>query len=355
MRVTLLKAVFFLLCLLCIARLHAVEIKKDRIKLILYENTGIFSIYYLEDKEKGKYVPFLVDKDPRTSFLSISIWNKIYKMGEGGDFIGRIELTADGARFIWVSRKLQVIQDFIIQGTQVKIVLVLFNISQSDQSVGARYLFDTHLGEKGGPHFITDTGIEISRETTISSRGSLAYWVSPLQKKSGSERIGMRVITRGSGVTPVDKVVFANWKRLDGSLWNYRTDDMRDFNDLPYSVNDSAVCHYYNPLVLKSGESRKIMTIIGNQSEPAPDTSEFVESVEPIEKDLPDITDIPDEDVVSDTRYPVDYSDIMNNMDSINKVIKDINQKINAGEMVSEAELDLFRKNIIEVEKIISQ
>ena len=120
-----------------------------------------------------------------------------------------------------------------------------------------------------------------------------------------------------------------------------RTDDMRDFNDLPYSVNDSAVCHFYNPQVLKKGESRKVVLIIGNRSEPAPDHSDIVESTE---KDQPE-----------DTSYPVDYSNVFNNIDSINKVIKDINLKINAGDLISDAELDAFRKNIIEVEKIISQ
>jgi len=355
MRVGVSRAVFFLLCFLCITRLNAVEIKKDRIKLILHENSGIFSLYYLEDKEKGKYIPFLLDKDPRTSFLSISLWNNIHRMGESGEFIERIELTADGARFIWISKKLEVIQDFIIQGTQVKIVLVLFNISQADQSVGVRYLFDTYFGEKAGPHFVTDTGIEINKETTIASIGSLAYWVSPLKKDTGNEKIGMRVLTRGSGVTPADKVIFANWKRLKESLWNYRTDDMRDFNDLPYSVNDSAVCHFYNPLVLKSGENRKIVIIIGNRSEPPPDYSELVDSTKPIKKDLLKETSTVVEDAGSNANYPVNYLDIMNNMDSINKVIKDINQKINAGEMVSAAEIDAFRKNIIEVEKIISQ
>ncbi|MBN1799019.1 MAG: hypothetical protein JW822_10600 [Spirochaetales bacterium] len=355
MRVCVSRVVFFLLCFLCMSRLNALEIKKDRIKLVLYENTGIFSLYYLKDAEKEKYVPFLLDKDPRTSFLSLSIWNKIHRMGGSGDFIQRIELTAQGARFIWISKQLQVIQDFIIQGTQVKIVLVLFNISQVDQSVGVRYLFDTYLGEKAGPHFVTDTGVEISKETTLDTRSSLSYWISPLQMDKGSEQIGMRVITRGSGVTPADKIVFGNWKRLNESLWFYRTDDMRDFNDLPYSVNDSAVCHYYNPVVLKSGESRKIVLVIGNRSEPAPDHTDIVETTKPIEKDLPEEISTLDEDLNDFSDYPVDYADIMNNMDSINRVIKDLNLKINAGEMVSDTELELFKKNIIEVEKIISQ
>jgi hypothetical protein len=349
MRTRLLKAVWALLFLLTLVCASALEVKKDRIKLVLYENSGVFSIYYLEDPQQGKYIAFLPDKDPRTSFLSISIWNHIYHMGQSADFKERIEKTATGARFIWVSKRLEVIEDFIIQGDQVKIVLVLFNISAEDQSVGVRYLFDTYLGEKGGPHFVTNNGIEINKETTINSPASLAYWVSPLERHKGSGKIGMRVLTSGDDVTPADKIVFANWKRLDESLWNYRTEEMRDFNDLPYSVNDSAVCQYYNPKVLKSGAARKIVIVIANSSEkdlyfPQIAETEKQTGQESAEQ-VPEVAE----------GYPRDYTEIKNNMNSLNRVIGDIDNKISSGSKITDMDINTIRQSITDVEKRINR
>ncbi len=54
----------------------------------------------------------LVAQDPRTSALSIVVGNKVYRMGEGAEFAESIERTQTGARFIWKSSLLTVIEDF---------------------------------------------------------------------------------------------------------------------------------------------------------------------------------------------------------------------------------------------------
>jgi hypothetical protein len=345
------KAVCVLLLLLLAFPAHALEVVKDKIKLVLYENSGVFSIYYLEDPEKNAYIPLLPDKDPRTSFVSISIWNNIYRMGQSAEFSERIEKTAAGARFVWLSKRLEVIQDFIISGDQVKIVLVLFNISQDNQSVGVRYLFDTYLGEKSGTPFLTDNGVEINKETSFTGANSPAFWISPYKNKKGGQNIGMRVLTRGGDATPVDKLVFANWQRLDESLWNYRTEETRDFNDLPYSINDSAVCMFYNPQILARGANRKIVTVIAGSM----GSDLYIpETVTPVEKTT---VPQPEQETAEGASegYPADFSDIRRNMDSLNKVIGDIDQKINTGNAITDQEIDAFRRSITEVENRINQ
>jgi hypothetical protein len=349
MRKRLAGIIFILLCFFTLSLTHAMEIKQGRIRLVLHEHSGVFSLYYLEEQEKGKYVPLLPDKDPRTSFLSISIWNNIYRMGENAEFIERVERTSRGGRFIWTSKRLTVIEDFIIQEDIVKIILVLFNMSNENQSVGVRYLFDTYLGEKGGPHFVTNTGVEINKETTFSSQNPLDFWVSPLQSKKGSEKITLSVLTRGSEVTVADRIIFANWNRLNESLWNYHTDNMRSFNDLPYSINDSAVCQLYNPQVLASGASRKIVLVLSRN----PDSFgglPLIAEKEKIEKE-----EIKKEEPADLTAYTDKYAVIIENMNTINRVIKDINQKINTSEAISEDDINSFRRTIKEIEKRIEQ
>ena len=68
-------------------------------------------------------------------------------------------------------------------------------------------------------------------------------------------------------VTAPDKVIFANWKRLDESGWTLNIKEDRNFNLLPYSINDSAVCHYYEPIRVPSGGKRVITLVMGNVSD----------------------------------------------------------------------------------------
>jgi hypothetical protein len=60
--------------------------------------------------------------------------------------------------------------------------------------------------------------------------------------------------------------VFANWKRLNESSWEYEVERRRNFNLLPYSINDSAAAVYYAPEPLNPGETREITSVFGNQS-----------------------------------------------------------------------------------------
>jgi hypothetical protein len=159
----------------------------------------------------------------------------------------------------------------------------------------------------------------------------------------------MRVLTSGDDVTPADKIVFANWKRLDQSLWNYHTEEMRDFNDLPYSVNDSAVCQYYNPKVLKSGAGRKIVIVIANSSEkdlyfPQIAETEKQTGQESAEQ-VPEVAE----------GYPRDYTEIKNNMNSLNRVIGDIDNKISSGSKITDMDINTIRQSITDVEKRINR
>jgi hypothetical protein len=61
------------------------------------------------------------------------------------------------------------------------------------------------------------------------------------------------------GGANADMVHFANWKRLNETSWKISAIPNRNFNYPPYSINDSAVCYYYDPRVILPGESREIV------------------------------------------------------------------------------------------------
>jgi hypothetical protein len=93
------------------------------------------------------------------------------------------------------------------------------------------------------------------RELTVTpANDKTAWWVSPLA--GDPDEFGLQVMTSGTGITAPDRVVFANWKRLSDATWAFDTSSARDFNLLPYSVNDSAAAQYYEPRSLpRSGEA----------------------------------------------------------------------------------------------------
>src|SRR6056297_551117 len=264
--------VFTALFILLPALLSGLTLKQGRIKLILHEDNGRFSIFYLKDIEKEEYVSLLFERDPRTSSTGILLNNRVHTLGSSNTFSQKVRKTSEGAQFIWTSSKLEIQQNFsflksspnsLVDG--VRIDTTVANSSESTQSVGIHLLFDTYLGEKQDAHFSTSDNQQLKRETGYSLQPP-SYWISPTKSTnegtSGSFQ-GFISMLKGSGITLPDKVVFSNWKRLSENLWNLQVQGNRNFNLLPYSINDSAVCQFYNPIKLTSGGTRTITAVVG--------------------------------------------------------------------------------------------
>src|SRR6056297_615797 len=264
--------VFTALFILLPALLSGLTLEQGRIKLVLHEGNGRFSISYLKDIEKEEYVSLLFERDPRTSSTGILQNNRVHTLGSSNTFSQKVRKTSEGAQFIWSSSKLEIQQNFsflksspnsLVDG--VRIDTTVANSSESTQSVGIHLLFDTYLGEKQDAHFSTSDNQQLKRETGYSLQPP-SYWISPTKSTnegtSGSFQ-GFISMLKGSGITLPDKVVFSNWKRLSENLWNLQVQRNRNFNLLPYSINDSAVCQFYDPIKLASGGTRTITAALG--------------------------------------------------------------------------------------------
>src|SRR5512145_2967271 len=92
----------------------ALELREGRIRLVLHEDLGKFSVYYLSDVQSSSYVPLIVDADPRTSSTTLLVDNRVSRLGESADFQQSARRTAEGAEFLWTSRVLQVQQSFTL-------------------------------------------------------------------------------------------------------------------------------------------------------------------------------------------------------------------------------------------------
>jgi hypothetical protein len=263
-------ASLFLFLIASVPLVGALELADGRVKLVLHEDSGRFSLS-CQAGGKEAYVPLIASQDPRTTILSVVIGNKVYIMGDTSEFSQTVEKTGAGARFIWRSVALQVTETFTFVASAdspvsngIRIDIALKNLSQQDLSAGVRCLFDTYLGEASFVHFRTDTLTQLTNEISLAGAALPPWWVSPLA--GDPQDFGLMVMTSGTGITVPDSIVFANWKRLRDASWIYDTSSSRNFSLLPYSVNDSAACEYFDPKPVPRGAEMTITLVLGQYS-----------------------------------------------------------------------------------------
>ncbi len=254
---------------LAAASATALEVREGRVKLVLHEDLGRFSLYYLTDLQKGAYAPLFVDTDPRTSSTTLVVDNRVSRLGESADYQQEARRTAKGAEFVWSSRLIQVQQslEFVTSAASqladgVRVTVTVKNLGEQRLQVGLRFLLDTYFGEEGTFHFVTDGQKQVTRETELTGGSRPAYWTSVRQNDAAG--LGLVVLTSGDGIDTPERIVFANWQRLNDSSWSYQTSGNRSFSNLPYSINDSAAAMYYGPRTVESGQSIAVSTILAS-------------------------------------------------------------------------------------------
>ncbi len=244
----------------------ALEVEQGRIRLVLDEESSRFLIYLRSESEGDESLPLFFADDPRTSGLDIRVANRVYRMGDGGEFRQVAETTDEGIFFVWTSSTLRVSQGFwfirsvgssVADGVQLEIAIT--NLGEQTIPVAARLLLDTYLGERGNAHFSTPLRSQITRESIIEP--SSAEWF--IRSSAPEESEGLQVMLASSGVTTPASVVVANWRRLSDSQWDYKVSDQRNFNRLPYSINDSALMLTYDEVALGQSERYKVTLRLG--------------------------------------------------------------------------------------------
>ncbi len=219
----------------------------------------------------------------------------------------------------------------------MRVDLSLKNLSEKDITAGARYLFDTYLGESRGLHFRTSTLPQVSKELTLTPADKAAWWESPLA--GDPDGFGFQVMTSGAGLTVPDRVVFANWKRLSDASWAYDTSTARDFSLLPYSVNDSAAAQYYDPRPIPRSGELTITLLMGlfskagysaNAPAPAPSApaADFSTGVK--------------ESLTAGRNAANDSQAARADLSAVNAILNELDSKIGTPATVSEDELSLI-------------
>jgi hypothetical protein len=243
------------------SNLKAAEYTDGRIKLVIDERLGRFSLYYMTDVETRQYEPLLWSKDKRTTFLSAYINGKEYKMGNNSEFKMIIRGEKNKPSLVFESAFFSIVQDFSFIRTAssgvsngVRIDVRLESWSPRMMEVGARLLVDTFLGEKSVPSFRTDRR-PISSETLIDKTSPDQYWVSR------NDRYGLMGSIFVEGTEAPDFLQIANWRRMNAARFKVNYVQGRSFNATPFSVKDSAVCYFLDIKPMNRWD-RRMMTVL---------------------------------------------------------------------------------------------
>jgi hypothetical protein len=194
--------------------------------------------------------------------------DRTYRLGESPSFRMRIRQSATNPAIIFESSFLLVTQEFSFIKTAdssmtngIRMNVWLENRGTEQMAAGFRFLLDTNLGEGSGlvPYFIGQQAV--SSEFIIDSQREDPHWISR------NNRFGlMGSVSTGEGPRP-DVIHFANWKRLSEVSWKLAFIPNRNYNYLPYSINDSAVSYVFDPQPLARGGSRKYVIFLAMMDE----------------------------------------------------------------------------------------
>lgn len=327
------------------AALGALEVSDGRIKLALNEANGRFSLYFMTDMGKGTFTPLFLDQDPRTSVATLVADGKGYRLGEDPVFTLSAAKVEGGAQFQFRSSFALVTQKFTLIRSKsssffdgVSISYLIENLSDKEMTMGLRVLIDTSLGEGSGAHFKTSLKPKIALETQLDGDYKDAYWVSP----GGS--CSLESMLSGEGVTRPDSVVFANWKRINDAAWSFDVNATRNFNLLPYSINDSAVAQYYDAKTLPKAGVRTIVLVLGNFAEggfSSPATASAVASSSDLAP-APSSGSAPAP--AAPAVDPVKLAGVETDLAAIKKLLAELDKKLASGLILTDLEYDTYMK-----------
>lgn len=247
----------------------ALDLRDGRMLLALDERTARFSISYLADAARNRYVPLLSEQDARTSYPTLS-WNgRTYRLGESPEFRFTVRREGSDAVVEYRSAFASVRQTFrfvrsrgAAESDGLLLEFEIENLSADSASAGLRFLLDTYQGERSKRHFEVDGSGIVGAETSYAGTAVPSRLLTP-----GETGASLQVQLGAEGITRPNRVILANWKRIHDSEWAFDVSPGRGFTLMPFSIDDSAAALYFEPAELRSGGRRTLRTVLGNRNE----------------------------------------------------------------------------------------
>jgi hypothetical protein len=328
-----------LLGALIVSSLAALDIREGRVRVVIDDRSGRMALYYLDDPARSRYTALLYDQESSTTYPTLMIDQRTYKLGESPEFRTNVSRQPTGALVEYRSSFCVVkftLKPIAASGSgaadSLAITVQIENISERDYSTGLRYLFDTWLGERSSKHLSIPTLGSVSGEMALSGVYADDWLESP------GDAVSLVVLLDRPATKP-DKILFGNWKRINDTPWSFDVNPSRAFTLLPYSINDSAIALFYEPQPLRRGATRKIDLFLGTNT---------VKSMLPAKS-----TDAGWFSIDSSTR-PGESTAIplavMTDLILARKLLKDLNDLLAAGLDPSPADLAAFEETLRRLE-----
>ena len=262
------RFLFFAL-LICAFSASAAEYDEGAIRLVLHGNSGRFSLYSLRGRNNRKIAqPLFFSQDPRTSFLSVLVNERVFRVADNSAFRVHLNETGSNPSLVFESSFLLVTQEFTFvrsddsaETNGVLVTVTLENRGDRQISAGGRFLLDTTLGDRRRNITFTTNRRTIDSEFFFQRNSGDRFWID----RNNTLSLTGSLFT-GSDEDPY-AVHFANWKRLNEAPWSLPHEPGRNFNLLPFSVRDSAVAYYFESRPLNRGAKRSFSFYLLSNSE----------------------------------------------------------------------------------------
>jgi len=262
-----------LISALCLMMLNAapVEIVQGNLKLVLYPESGTFSLFQLSPIGKNRYEPLFEDRNcSSTSWFSVMTNGRIFRLGSKSGKPVPVEQTENGASFVFnliddfqARQNFSFLKDSAGNAYAVRVQTVLENTSGKDSKLALKALIDTNLGESEGIHFFTDLRNRISSETRFDRTADLDSIIV-----SKNANASLMFYLGGNGSSRPEYVYASNWNRLNTLTWQPEFVEGRSFNTM-YAINDSALLFTWKEQNIRANKTLTLSMIMGQYN---PDT-----------------------------------------------------------------------------------
>ncbi|MEM7182702.1 MAG: hypothetical protein AAF518_17440 [Spirochaetota bacterium] len=131
----------------------------------------------------------------------------------------------------------------------------VYNQSEKPVNIGFRVLLDTFSGSNDGVPFSTP-GTSREKRVVFDKEVEFTSISSPIWETYDQNNgvVFLRNVMAGNGLTPPDRIVFANWKKAHTTYWEYEIDSQNQV------TGDSSVLKWWYPKTILPGKSYEVST-----------------------------------------------------------------------------------------------
>jgi hypothetical protein len=327
--------VLLLLTISALNGLSALELKDNSSKILFDEKDATWSLYYNRD---GKMLPLFEDRDSRTSYMNIVIDNRTYRLQKNSFFNQHTESNSGNAVAHWSNNTLHVTKTVLVDHNikGFRVIFTVRNLSKNYLSVGLKNIIDTY-NNPDGPDFTVNGNLPVNSEREWAGAEVPDYWGTVHNDKTGSQLFYTTL-----GDRKPDKIIFANWKRINDNDWDFNLREGRDFSLLPYSINDSAVGIFFNSVSIPPGTEIAVQYALTVEGPVLSNKSDLLAAAAESSTETPDGKQII-------LNYALGYD-----LELIDKLVDEINSLLKTDDPVYNSQIEYYENELGKLKRKLS-